>query len=955
MPQAPAIWLGGSLSDLYPSSPLKDSYDQLISTADVFGQTGARVFRMWSGVIDLASPRQVSAGLLTEAQRQENARVLRDIAAYCREHGIVVSVEDNFTWATPWFASWTGAATEAGLPVAYVDGGENLLSIPATPAAMTALAKTMAGNAATIAKAFPGVQIGDVQPPVAPNQAVRSQALRDWWATYNQVADSMGAPRFSYFLADMAWNSPDKGWVAVLQQTFKDAVAADLAPGIFVNGFVDSIAADRWVAQAQQHLADMLTAGPIAPGFVVLETWSADLPDSVTPINGAGSMAFLAASIERLSPYYQDKAISAHGAITVRARAQLLLRSDEPGGLRGVSIGMTEADLAARATAGVLLIGQTAVLTAQAIGAGQVSGNSSNSLLLVGTAGELTAMLASVRVAETVAGPDRLQISVFNAEGQAALHEINLLAVPVTSPQAGLRMAFNNEGGPQTWASASVVMGNNGLMASQTLTWFAGNHDDARGAYVPQTTILLHSPLLTSRLTLQNGRWINAWAQKREQFDPGNQNLATDYTTQVLLDTVLTFSPASGAVRSETSRIAPDGRTDPTLNPLAAGGLSVKQYNDGYNPNWLPSWDSRLGSVTTITGRGGVMIEQVLDWKPGAPWEQSILTMSPTTGKLWQRIDTLPSGSSFVTGQRVVTQYNTGDNPNWDYAAHATDRSVATTFSNGRATEQTVFTADGLKRVAHWCYDGSEAWTSNTVWYDANGLMLSTTFHWQQVNTMRAMKLDYTPGSTVAHQRWDFYRAGGYIRTEYDVSNTAAYTTVEYTYDVNNKLVRQQQNHDPGGPVSHSITHFDPTNAALRQVETYTASSITVTVSRPDGSPLLQGTVPLAQAADLVSHARMRFLTTDGGNETLRATADNDYFVIGNTAPRAGLVDIIGFARGADIIALPRNLFGDWSRIQAAATDSAGGTLLRSLDGRQSVLLHDVLPPSLTHQDVAIL
>jgi len=808
----PVLWLGGSLANNGRPNTIQDSYDQLISTANVFGQTGAKVFRMWSGVIEMASPRLMNAGLMTQAQWQENVKFLKAIGDYCRANNIVISVEDNFTWSPLWTKSWTSAAATAGLPIAYVDGGEALLNVRDTPEDLTALAKTMAGNAKIIAQAFPTVKIGDVQPPVAKAQAAWSQQLRNWWATYNAVADSLGAPRFSYFLADIAWNGPDTSWLKVVEQTKADAVAAGLSFGAFVNGYSDSIVGEQWTAQAQQNLARLAANAVIDPEFLVLESWSAALPNTVTPVTSAGSMAWLGASISRLFPLYNDGKVTAGGRVAVTALPQMVFRVGVTTALSGIAMQLAASDVSANGKAALLLVSESTVLTAQLSGAGQITGNGTNSLALAGTAAELTAMLKTLRVKAATGGPDTLTVTAFNALGQAGMARVELLATPT----AGTSFSFKNDTGSRTWASAAAQVGMDGKIRSETYTWFPDAVDPVTGKYRPLTTLLVHSPLMDSKLAQQNGRLVNPVAQGLELFDPSNNNGKPSFRTETLLKTVVTFSPTTGQVRTESSTIKAS-QAGGAWNPLASGGSVVTQYNDGSNPNWKPEWGSAPASVTTIFAGNGAKVEEAYYWKPGNPFLQSILIWSTAGKGLWERTDALPSGSSFVTGLRLVTQYNTGDNPNWDYVGRSDQSSVATLFRDGLALEQTLLGTNGSRTFVQWNYDGTQPWYNLAQWFNSAGQKAQERFQFRAADAIRETLLKYDVASGTLWQRWDSPRAGGYVLTQYDVANAETWDNFVQTVNAANQILSLVYTFKPGQPYLTITRLFDTASGKMQQ------------------------------------------------------------------------------------------------------------------------------------------
>src|SRR4051794_26496981 len=177
-------------------------------------------------------------------------------------------------------------------------------------------------------------------------------------------------------------------------------------------------------------------------------------------------MAWLTASAHLLYPAYHSQSITAADTVTITAAPQSVIRVGTSAALSGgITISLSAADLAASRRAALLLVDETGTLTATALGAGQVSGAGTNAMLLTGTGAELTSMLATLRVTEAAGGPDTLQITAFNTEGQAGSARISLLAMP----SGGTDFSFANTAGTQTWSAATAHLAPNGSIASETL------------------------------------------------------------------------------------------------------------------------------------------------------------------------------------------------------------------------------------------------------------------------------------------------------------------------------------------------------------------------------------------------------------------------------------------------------------------------------------------------------
>lgn len=806
---SPALWLGGSLATNGQPNTIQDSYDQLISSADVFTTTGARVFRMWSGQIDLASPRQVRVGAITEQQRQANADLLKAIGTYCRDHDIIISVEDNFMWSAQWIQSWTGSALQAGLPVAMVDGGENLLGVQDTTSSLQSLASTMAANAKLVAQAFPGVLIGDIEPVIAANQVAWSQELRHWWATYNEVALVLGAPTLSYFIGDIDWHNANTDWLPVIAQTHTDLPGMSF--GLVINGFTDSLVAEQWTATALQHIAYFGPYADLTPDIFMLETWSGGLPSTVTPLNRPGTMGWLATAASRLFVAYHGQPAMTTKTLTITAAPQLVVQVGQASPLHNLTVCLSDDSAGADDRIAILLVSETAILTATPTAQGQVVGDGSNAVLLAGTIPDIATMIASVRVMEGSAGPDTIWAMGFNATGGTGVRRIDLLA----TPNSGSSFAFDGAGTSHGWVSATAELDDQGMILAETSIWNTSDTSPIAG-HAPQMTLMIHSPLTSASLQLVASRLVNPLAQGNQTFDPIRTYSGTTFVVALLGRTMATFDRSTGHLMTERSTIMADPDAQP-WSPLARGGMVTTQYNTGTNPEWQAGWSSALESVSTIASSDGVPIESVYTWSPDQSYLYSILVWSPAGRGLWEESDALPAPGGFATGYRIVTEFNTGDNPNWDYIRHATDRSVATIFHDGLALQQFVAAADGSHTVDEWSYDQSRLWSWHQQRFDASSHLTSEAYRYPSGGALLSSKLVYDVPSGWLWQRWDHPTEGGYVLTQYDVTGTAEWSSFVQTVGANNKLASLLYTFDPGNTKLTTLRSFDSVSGTLQQ------------------------------------------------------------------------------------------------------------------------------------------
>ena len=943
----PSIWLGGSSSaDAGGQGTIGYGYAELLSGA--LHASGATVFRMWSSAIDSGSMRLVDAGLMTLEQQQQNFLLLQNIAKYCRANGITISVEDNLTWTPLWTQSWVGAAQAAGLPIAFVESNdEGLLHTPDNPTALTALANLMMVDVKVIYAAFPGVQIGDIQPPVNNiNQTAWTQQLSNWWSTFNSVASANGVQGFAHYIADVAWDGPSMSWLPVLEATNSAASAAGLKFGVFINGYYDDKNSALWVSQAKQHLAQLAADPKLNPDFLVVETWTNGFPHEAAPISSPDSISNLGAISSLLYPLYHNGSITAQSTVVASTtNPQIIVTTNVTRTIPGYSIQFNSIDVSNNATAAIFISDRSGILSATAAQGGQVIGNGTSSLVLVGTQSALNAELASLTVKEGAPGFDTIDIEVYTRIGMVAQTTIPVLSLQASQTGPIYKFTGSNSG---DWTTGSAIVVN-GKITLETVNWYQSAYDPVTGIYHDVQTFPVYSPLSIPGLIVQGANIQNPAAQ-------GSQAQLYDATFGGIQNMKLTtsfynFDVKSGIMIRQASKIAPDNTVfanGSIPNPFSIGGAIVTLYNTGTNPMWPRKADINLASITTITagipGAGGKTVEVIQTWKPGNPIYQTILIYSPTSGALWEKIDSNASNSAFVTGTRTVTQYNTGDNPNWNSNFGSAVR-VSTTYQDLFVIKQAVYAPDGSVVEEFWP-QGNEQWAYLFQMRNSAGQVTQDGYHWKDGNPFQYTTIIYKPETGQVYQRWDQPRGGGYTLTQYDTDGTRLFASFVQVVDSNNRMVDVRTTWDTGGAYTATHVHSDSSGNFSREIDDYTSSDVKVQISAPDGTVFISNTVPLSAFRGLES-VPVHFIFSGASGQTLIGTAASDDFII-KPSGSSWTETVSAFEVSKDILALPYATFGGWSSIQQHIHSTPSGSMIDSLDGGAHVLLAGITPSQLT-------
>ena len=671
---------GGGSSAGFSVQSIGQDYASLIAAGSTaFSASGAKIFTMDAGTLANASQAQVGAlrdGVIVTQQMVDQDRAfLAKIGEFCRANGISIHVEaqlDNPP-GNDWTYQWLTPAVDAGLPItAVINDNEPEVCSPDLSYA------DRAGYEVAIVRQiiahYPNVTIGQYETRCDLNET------KAWWDAYNSAADAAGLPRISLVVADTPWNAPwhlsQQDWQSWQLGLSNLATSRGVDLEVLLNGVQAGVSNEQWTAQAEQHAAMLAQLPGMNVKALLVRTWDPAYPDSVLPVNSPTTIANAAAEIAATYALYAAGQITGKAPLSVTAASQFVVRPGERVGLPGLSLSGTDAS----GSYAVVLMSSTGLLYADPAGAATVTGSGTTKLVLNGNLADLNAIINRLSVSEGFQGPDSLDIEVFGASGRLSDTQLTLFALPDSSTAAGT-LAVQASDATQGWLSASMAVAANKIVTSETLTFAPASYDPVTQQAVIARSLSIHAPLGQSNLTVVNGKAISNDANPNGQslpIGPGFVIQAFDpsgvlFKLNVLRSTY-TYSNTSGHLLSETDVLAPSTLNQVALqaglgNYLVSGGTQVTQYNTGDNPNWLSNWSPTLSYVRTTYGSSGQILEQVFQGGSSQPYFTLDNVFNPYTGQLWEQIQSAPPPApynDFVTGTKYITQYNTGDNPNWD-------------------------------------------------------------------------------------------------------------------------------------------------------------------------------------------------------------------------------------------------------------------------------------------------
>ena len=756
------------------------SGSQLYSTVPLPSQ-GNRLLTI--GTPSYATSENFLVGAQSESSWENSVAVADEIGQYCNANGIVVQVETNMgggisTISAPQVEQWLYPMIAAGIPVAYVDCNQeiedNYIIVNGRSVQVKALseeafiynettieqqftvwAQNLLANFAIIHAAYPNAVFGEwdqigtwdnVAQTSSPSNAVGSgegSVLTLWLQTINTLAASEHLPGISYIIADETY-SPNYGILAggalgvsdVGQAQTTSDVTSNVGALIRMVGSlgvkvilqdqvnVEDLNGLQAAAREELEISQQASLGAVAfqldPSFSTLPISDA--------VNEPGATYNTLALLSGITPLYAEGEITATGPVVLTLRSQIVLTPGTVVPLGGLTLTATAADQHNKLA--VVLIDQTGTLSVSVGGStAAVSGNGTNDVVLDGTPEQIAASLASLKIEETVSGPDQVDVEVFGTSGRIGGGTITVL-----SSRGSLSFLPETGGAsPEIWTSARATL-TGGIIHTETLAWntSAGLSTSVVGGPIalPLYQIMVQQPLL--------------------EVNPGGgvETLGAPESIPVIIaQSVLDFDLNTGKLQTRMDTIAPVPlnaiSTYPTADGtyyFANGGTAVTQYDTGDNPDWpgsvgilyaqggttslgaalVASFNGTtltvsdgsvnpmiVGSIQTIYGNVGgqsKVVEVRYMGGPSNPYDEIDEVFDPLASKptLWQLINTVGIPASMVGANgaplpvpsaTTIVEYNTGDNPNWIAGDSAAE--VARTFENGNLFSEVKIASNG--------------------------------------------------------------------------------------------------------------------------------------------------------------------------------------------------------------------------------------------------------------------
>lgn len=683
---------------------IDSGYVQMVASGTrVFEQTGAKVFNINAGDISKASAAQIgrviNGTVITADIVDDNLRILKSVGTYCRDNGIgvIIEIQADNSPEKDWTYQVAPVAKMAGLPVVGIEN-DNEPEVQAPSSTFAQRAQWTARIVQQYTTLFPNLTFGNWV-------GGDLNAATAWWKAYNEVAASLGLPKLSYAVADIGWNTPWlqspalwKNWLSALADRLNEN---DMSLKVLTDGINTNVTPEQWTAQAEQHMAMLGGVQGLRIDTILVRTWQANQPTAVGPVNDPASLGGAAAAISAMYPLYQGGLITARGNAEVYGQPQVVVMPGRPTPVSRLRVTVDRDDIATGTRVGVHLAVNSGTLTIDTVPGVVVYGNRTSTLTLAGTQAQVNSALASLTVTMGAEGIDSLAVKVFNAAGRIDNYQTTVVSTARDPSTTGGLVTFKSVPGPSglttAWTSASATIDSSSIIRSISLDWNTTVAGGPANAFQQIKQLSLHLPMSQSDVTLMGGvprargadtpgnNTLSNAAWKRDVYNPSKALVQVD-----VRHTDMQFNSASGSLDFTKDYFAPvlpakvmvEGSYQ---NYLGDGAYQVTYTNNGNNPYWRPEWGYEFGSVKVTVGSQGQTLERVYQGTEQYSFRTVIQVFNPYTGSLWEQIysDSPPSEfKKFMTGRMYITQVNTGDNPNWNYADWSTQRQVTTTWQD---------------------------------------------------------------------------------------------------------------------------------------------------------------------------------------------------------------------------------------------------------------------------------
>ncbi|HTW28765.1 MAG TPA: hypothetical protein VME92_16685 [Acetobacteraceae bacterium] len=447
--------------------------------------------------------------------------------------------------------------------------GHQSTEVHAGQASITAVAQQAASTVALIKSVFADVQVGDTEPTNVP-----ASDLQQFMQAFQQAS---GQP-LAFVQADVDWNDP--AWQSTLESWAATVRAAGSQFGVIYDGKPSDATSLAWTISAEQHMAAVEADPLIAPSQVLVDSWQAN-PSQLLPEGLPGTLTHVALETALVAPLYTDGVLTGGAGLSIATTVPETANAvaGYSVSLPGLGVGIATPN-PGTVTFAVVITDSAGLLTAQASGAGTVSGAGSNVLTLTGSLADINAELAGLGYQAAGTGAETLDIATYDGAGMVDDHQLTVTAaapvavkLPADATAAALYQAIYGQAPTDAdLAPVQTALDAGAPLAEAAAPWLAQAQATATG--------LLQTELGKAPPTAAVQNWTTALADGKTpaQLEAA---LARSAFLQHELAAVYTATqgqaPGATALAALTAQLAGGASLDAVEAPLIAGSAAATE------------------------------------------------------------------------------------------------------------------------------------------------------------------------------------------------------------------------------------------------------------------------------------------------------------------------------------------------------------------------------------------
>lgn len=285
----------------------------------------------------------------------------------------------------------------------------------------------------------------------------------------------------------------------------------------------------------------------------------------------------------------------------------------------------------------------------------------------------------------------------------------------------------------------------------------------------------------------------------------------------------------------------------------------------------------------------------------------------------------------------------------WQISIHGIATNGSSSGSIAGVVDKIIQVADGRVQAVIRAPSARDVWSRAVVDWTSNGVLRQLNVTWAPGGANVSTRFVADSAGKIT-ERWDSRTDGGYALTRQDTTGVARTIWSSMSVDNRNKMVSLEQKFRDG---SEAWAFFDRDTSKQHHVVEASGGNARLRVTNPSGGVYYDNTVPLSAIRHDLPEQGLHFIYQNPDRTVAAGTADADYFVMGyeKTSDQYN-PHIAGFDPRHDIIALPLRQYGDWAQVQSQMGQVGTSAVIRSIDGKDAVVIDGVDYRSLSNHNL---